>query len=170
MLFGLLLILIFLSGFFTRMHKAYRFSLWKAVLLTAVGTITGMVFFTGLMWLVIFTGLNNTLITDTGSIFVLILLIAFIDGIFLYWIADFVFRKIKVQIQVFTLSEYIIQWSLIYITVYQVIYDNIFPKQETSILENFDFNNPSQVIVGVLPSLISVWIGLILYKLSKDKL
>ncbi len=63
-------------------------------------------------------------------------------------------------------------WGLLYVTVYQVMFDNFL-----SILKNENFKasdigqlnltDPSELIILVLPSLISVWIALVLSRLKK---
>lgn len=64
-----------------------------------------------------------------------------------------------------TLVEYYIQWSLIYVTVYQAIFSNIKKiKSITKFIEVGNFLNPDLIVVLVLPSFISAWIAVILYK------
>ena len=64
-----------------------------------------------------------------------------------------------------TLVEYYIQWSLIYVTVYQAIFSNI---KHISTITHFirvgNFLDPNLLVVVVLPSFISAWIAVILYK------
>lgn len=57
---------------------------------------------------------------------------------------------------------------LIYITVYQVVFDNLINTVKGLNIDTLSITNPSDLIVSVLPSLISIWIGLIFYKTKKD--
>lgn len=73
------------------------------------------------------------------------------------------------------LCEYIIQWGLIYMTIYQVMFDNFLSvlKNENfkaSDISQLNLTDPSELIILVLPSLISVWIALVLSRLKKDTL
>ncbi|MDO4712260.1 MAG: hypothetical protein Q4A75_09805, partial [Peptostreptococcaceae bacterium] len=61
-------------------------------------------------------------------------------------------------------------WSLIYITVYQVLYDNIFPHLDISLLKDLSVSDPGELMIGILPSLISVWVALIFYKMKEGSL
>lgn len=119
------------------------------------------------MWLLSETGCLSLLLSGWNSFFLVILLVAFVDGLLLYGIKCVLFKKITVDARVLTLSEYIIQWSLIYITVYQVLYDNIFPHLDISLLKDLSVSHPGELMIGILPSLISVWVALILYKMRE---
>lgn len=165
-----LFLVIGLSGFLTRLPKETRFFLPKALLLTIVETLIGTIFFALNMWLLVVTKGLNVLLSGVNSIFLVFLLIAFVNGLLLYGLQCIFFKKIKVETRVLTLMEYIIQWSLIYITVYQVLYDNILPQMNISVVKDFSVSNPSELMIGILPSLISVWVAVILYKLKKDVL
>ncbi|TGY56061.1 hypothetical protein E5340_03945 [Ligilactobacillus murinus] len=52
------------------------------------------------------------------------MIIAILNGIALYWLNYFLNVKFKISSQVQMLYEYIIQWGLLYVTVYQVMFDN----------------------------------------------
>ncbi|MBF0701918.1 hypothetical protein [Ligilactobacillus murinus] len=52
------------------------------------------------------------------------MIIAILNGIGLYWLNHFLNVKFKISSQVQMLYEYIIQWGLLYVTVYQVMFDN----------------------------------------------
>lgn len=114
--------------------------------------------------------MKNLFFNELDSLFLIILIIAIINGIIIYWIIRAIIYKFKIEIQVITLCEYIIQWSLIYITIYQVIFENAFPKEMLKNIDNINITTPNDIIFLVLPSLISSWISVILYKFYKDKL
>lgn len=165
-----LLLVISLSGVLTRMPKESRFLLPSALLLTIIQTTIGMLFFALNMWILSETGWINWLLSGWNSFFLVILLIAFVDGLLLYGITYAFFKRISVDKRIFTLSEYIIQWGLIYITVYQVMYDSIFPQLDMSMLKEFSVNQPNELMIGILPSLISVWVAVIMYKVKERQL
>lgn len=164
-----LIMVVILSGILANIPKESRFLLPQALLFTVVQTVFGILFFVLNMWLLSESGLIFVLMNGLNSFFLIILLVAFIDGLLLYGVKRIVFKYITLDSKLLTLSEYIIQWSLIYITVYQVMYDNIFPNVSVALLRKFSVSHPSELMIGILPSLISVWVALIFYKI-KNKL
>ncbi|MBX9011968.1 hypothetical protein HCG60_02820 [Ligilactobacillus murinus] len=56
------------------------------------------------------------------------MIIAILNGIGLYWLNHFLNVKFKISSQVQMLYEYIIQWGLLYVTVYQVMFDNFLSR------------------------------------------
>lgn len=100
-----------------------------------------------------------------GNLFILFAIFITISGIILYWWLNFLKHIINYDDTVLTLMEYYIQWSLIYVTIYQTIFSNI--KRVTDLPKFIKIGNlldPNMFITFVLPSFISVWIGIILYK------
>lgn len=87
------------------------------------------------------------------------------SGIFVYWGMRLAAHVFKFSTTTLTLIEYYIQWSLIYVTVYQAIFSNV--KKISSIAHFIrvgNFLDPNLAIVLILPSFISAWIAVILYK------
>lgn len=166
----LFLILLIFIGFISGMPPNRRFSVSKAFIIVAFETLLGMCFFSIMLFFIIKTNLKNLFLNELDSLFLIILIIAIINGIIIYWIMRFLIYKFKIEIQVITICEYIIQWSLIYITIYQVIFENAFPKEMLKNIDNINITTPNDIIILVLPSLISAWIAVVLYKLYKDKI
>lgn len=168
MLVSLLLLgLIIFSGHLAKLPRAARFSMAKAFALVAVETLLGSLSFSLFWAFLTLTNAFKVLLEDTSSFFILVLVIAVIDGLLLYWIKRYLSRKIPFSLQVLTLAEYVIQWSLIYITVYQVLFDSLFSKDTVNAISQLNVSTPTDLMVLVLPSLISVWIGIILYKVHQ---
>ncbi|GAA0068226.1 hypothetical protein UT300002_30090 [Clostridium perfringens] len=162
----LFLILLIFIGFISGLSKNIRFNILKAFIIVACETLLSMFFFSTILLLIIKTKLKNLFFNELDSLFLIIL----INGIIIYWIIRAIIYKFKIEIQVITLCEYIIQWSLIYITIYQVIFENAFPKEMLKNIDNINITTPNDIVFLVLPSLISSWISVILYKLYKDKI
>ncbi|WP_281828751.1 MULTISPECIES: SA1002 family membrane protein [Lactobacillus] len=100
-----------------------------------------------------------------GNLFLLLALFVILSGILLYWGMRLASRFFKFLATTLTLIEYYIQWCLIYVTVYQAIFSNI--KRISTIAQFIkvgNFLDPNLIVVIVLPSFISAWIGIILYK------
>lgn len=95
----------------------------------------------------------------------LLALFVILSGILLYWGMRLASRFFKFSATTLTLIEYYIQWCLIYVTVYQAIFSNI--KRISTIAQFIkvgNFLDPNLIVVIVLLSFISAWIGIILYK------
>lgn len=162
----LFVLVIALSGYMTKLPKDSRFILLKAFGLVVSESIVAAVAIGGLWWLTTATPLRFILLMDVESIFMVLLLFAVLVGIVLYWGQEWVHSKFKTTNQLLTMCEYMIQWGLIYITVYQVIFDSLFSKDGLTAIEKMNVTTPSDVMVLILPALISVWIGVILYKVK----
>lgn len=91
---------------------------------------------------------------DLGNLFMLLAAFVVLSGIFVYWGMRGVAHFLKFSTTTLTLVEYYIQWSLIYVTVYQTIFSNI--KRIGSIAHFIrvgNFVDPDLFIVIVLPSI-----------------
>lgn len=102
---------------------------------------------------------------DLGNLFLLLAIFVILSGILLYWGMRIAAKFLKFSTTVLTLIEYYIQWGLIYVTVYQAIFSNI---KRISSISHFirvgNFLDPNLIVVIILPSFISAWIAIILYK------
>lgn len=100
-----------------------------------------------------------------GNLFMLLAVCIILSGIFLFWGMRLAARFLKFSTTTLTLVEYYIQWSLIYVTVYQVIFANIKNiKEITDFIRIGNFLDPDDIVVLLLPSFISAWIAVVLYK------
>ena len=100
-----------------------------------------------------------------GNLFLLLAIFVILSGIFLYWGMRVAEKFIKFSVTTLTLIEYYIQWSLIYVTVYQAIFSNIARiKTITQFIRVGNFLDPNLLVVIILPSFISTRIAVILYK------
>ncbi|MDD6920201.1 MAG: hypothetical protein PUI85_03220 [Eubacteriales bacterium] len=166
----IMLILVIFIGYFAAIPKDRKFDLSRAFAFVAVETIIGIFLF-AILNVFIFGSEIGQLFSDTlGNLFIVILNIAIINGIIVYWIIRLVVPKLKINDRVIMLSEYIIQWSLIYITIYQVIFDNLIPKESLREIDKLDITTPTDMMIFVLPALISSWIAVILYRLYRKNI
>ena len=68
----------------------------------------------------------------------------------------------------FTSIKYFIQWSLSYIIIYQILFDNLLKvirdvSSFTTIFSNL-------ILIAVLSSFIASWIGVILFKFTAEEI
>lgn len=130
---------------------------------------TGMLIFSTINFLIFFSLIFIFIHTDQvlrlGNLFVLIGILVIISGILLY-LGLRIFNKVfPLSITTLTLIEYYIQWTLIYITVYQAIFSNV--KKITQVAHYIkvgNFLDPNLFVVIILPSFISAWIAVVLFK------
>ncbi|MBM6727687.1 SA1002 family membrane protein [Limosilactobacillus ingluviei] len=166
----LLLVIMVAVGIIAERRKKERFAFFKALLLLAFLVVLSTLFFIIAIILLYFFS-TAVLKMAMGSLFVLYGLIIILAGIFLFVVLKGVARWQPLSNTVLTLIEYYIQWSLIYATIYQIIFDNLLKTlqivKNVSALTTISSN---VVLVAVLSSFIASWLGIILYKFTKEKI
>ena len=166
----LLLVIMVAVGIIAERRKKERFAFFKALLLLAFLVVLSTLFFIIAIILLYFFS-TAVLKMAMGSLFVLYGLIIILAGIFLFVVLKGVARWQLLSYTVLTLIEYYIQWSLIYATIYQIIFDNLLKTlqivKNVSALTTISSN---VVLVAVLSSFIASWLGIILYKFTKEKI
>ena len=166
----LLLVIMVAVGIIAERRKKERFAFFKALLLLAFLVVLSTLFFIIAIILLYFFS-TAVLKMAMGSLFVLYGLIIILAGIFLFVVLKGVARWQPLSNTVLTLIEYYIQWSLIYATIYQLIFDNLLKNlqivKNVSALTTISSN---VVLVAVLSSFIASWLGIILYKFTKEKI
>ena len=100
-----------------------------------------------------------------GNLFLLLGALVILSGLFLYEGLKKFNKFHQISEITLTLIEYCIQWSLIYVTVYQSIFNNIAKIHTiTKMIKTVRILNPDLLVVIVLPSFISIWISVVLLK------
>ncbi len=66
--------------------------------------------------------------------------------------------------------EYYIQWVLIYVTIYQVIFDQFIVSSEVKNMLQGTIDEPVAIIIVILPSFISIWIAVVLFRIRMEEL
>ena len=166
----LLLVIMVAVGIIAERRKKERFAFFKALLLLAFLVVLSTLFF--IIAIILFYFFSTAVLKMAmGSLFVLYGLIIILAGIFLFVVLKGVARLQPLSNTVLTLIEYYIQWSLIYATIYQLIFDNLLKTlqivKNVSALTTISSN---VVLVAVLSSFIASWLGIILYKFTKEKI
>ncbi|WP_283578802.1 SA1002 family membrane protein [Limosilactobacillus ingluviei] len=166
----LLLVIMVAVGIIAERRKKERFAFFKALLLLAFLVVLSTLFF--IIAIILFYFFSTAVLKMAmGSLFVLYGLIIILAGIFLFVVLKGVARWQPLSNTVLTLIEYYIQWSLIYATIYQLIFDNLLKNlqivKNVSALTTISSN---VVLVAVLSSFIASWLGIILYKFTKEKI
>lgn len=126
----------------------------------AFSALNFMIFFEFASWL-----LSDERKIELGSLFLLLALYVILSGLLLYAGMRLLLKFIRFTGTVLSLVEYYIQWSLLYVTVYQAIFSNVDEVKELGhFIKVGEFLDPNLFVVIVLPSFISVWIAIVLYK------
>ena len=108
-------------------------------------------------------------VVSLGSIFFLLAIFIVFSGIMLYSGMRFAGLFFEFTNTTLTLVEYYIQWSLIYVTVYQAIFSNLkHIGSITKFIKVGNFLDPNLLVFTFLPSFISAWIATIMYKRHID--
>lgn len=160
-IFLIILAVVIMGYIFTSKN---RFYFLKAIILFLVllifSTINFLIFF-GIAALFI----NRIHDMKLGNLFLLLGALVILSGLFLYEGLKKFNKFHQISEITLTLIEYCIQWSLIYVTVYQSIFNNI-AKIHTIIkmIKTVRILNPDLLVVIVLPSFISIWISVVLLK------
>ena len=132
-----------------------KFEFLKAAILFIIqvffSTINFLIFF-----VITFLLMHDRDSVSLGNLFLLLAMFVVFSGIFVYWGMRLAAHVFKFSTTTLTLIEYYIQWSLIYVTVYQAIFSNV--KKISSIAHFIrvgNFLDPNLAIVLILPSFIS---------------
>ncbi|GFZ26705.1 SA1002 family membrane protein [Lactobacillus corticis] len=125
-----------------------------------------------LLYLIDILTFGVTLNLKLGGQFLWLALILILAGIILYYFLRFLDRLHEIQIATLTVIEYYIQWTLIYVTVYQVAFSELGSDAIKKITKINASNllDPSILVLFILPALISSWIAVVLLKNHKKAL
>lgn len=163
-----LLFLLFLG------HVINSKRLERFVFVKTLAVFVGMLLFSTIVFLLLVLILlyisGFTAAPLSKSPFTTIFMMILISGMFLYFVVSKLAKKWHLSMTIFTLIEYYIQWGLIYITLYQVAIDNFIKGSDFEKLIEGGVNNPAYLMLAILPSFISVWVAIIMYKLEKHEI
>lgn len=107
---------------------------------------------------------------DIQSLFSIVLFVILVTGYVLYWLLRLIEDKTHFTEDLLDLAEYYLNWSLIYLTIYQVVFDKAESSTEINQIIQLNFSNPDLIIFLLLPSLLSAWMAIVFYKLHFSKL
>ena len=156
----LVILAIVVSGYiFTSKH---RFYFLRAIILFLVllllSTINFSIFFAALF-------IDRIHDMELGNLFLLLAALVILSGLLLYEGLKRFNKYHPISEITLTLIEYCIQWALVYVTVYQSIFNNIAKIHTiTKMIKTVRILNPDLLVVIILPSFISIWIAVVLLK------
>ncbi len=160
--FLLLLGIVALLGFFAWLERKDWLCLAKALAFVLASALVLIIIFGSIMSLVV--GVLNTI--GPEELLFIIMIVTALLGVVAYWAFRLVFRKLKVRNLTISLTEYIVQWWLIFVTIYQITFDSVIKKTSEVPSAAALISDPKGVLIFILPSLISIWIAVVLYKVK----
>lgn len=113
------------------------------------------------------------------GLFLGIISVAVAAGILIFLIVWPIVTRTGISVELLTITEYYIQWMLIYVTVYQVVFDQLkgFGKAIGEIEVSQELNsylstvlNPTALIAILLPVLLAVWVAVAIAKFRLEAL
>ena len=134
-----LLLVIMVTIVIAEHHRKERY-----VFITAAGLLAMMVIISTFVFLIavaisyFFTNLITEL--KIGSLFILFGAILILCGFILYGFLKLLHRRWSFSITSLTLIEYYIQWTLIYVTIYQIVFDNLLKNLQSILKINWVMN------------------------------
>ncbi|QNQ80570.1 SA1002 family membrane protein [Lactobacillus sp. PV034] len=141
-----------------------HFEFIKALILFAGMLITSVILFLILLYIAFLTMHFNKEL-KLGNLFILLAIMIVIVGEFLYLGLRIGNKFFPFETTIFTIIEYYIQWTLIYFTVYQAIFANIDKVSHwAKYIKVGNILDPNLLAVVILPSFMSAWISIVLFK------
>ncbi|WP_220084996.1 SA1002 family membrane protein, partial [Burkholderia multivorans] len=125
----------------------------------------------GMVIVIIMLGLyigGVALLDISLGLFLGVISVALASGIVMFLIVQPIIQRTGISAELLTITEYYIQWFLIYVTVYQVIFEQlnglgrvINERDVTQELNSYlsSVLNPSALIAILLPVLLSIWVA-----------
>ncbi|MEW1988925.1 hypothetical protein AB0365_07570 [Brevibacterium casei] len=154
---------------------------WKRIggFLGAIGLGLAMTL-VGMVVVIIMLGLYiaGIALLDIGlGLFLGVISVALASGIVMFLIVQPIIQRTGISMELLTITEYYIQWFLIYVTVYQVIFEQLnglgriinerdLTKELNSYLSSI--LDPSVLIAILLPVLLSIWVAVAIAKIRLD--
>lgn len=122
------------------------------------------------MYLLLTIGVTNIIGQQLESVFLLGIVVIISTSLLLYFLLNLTTKKIILPMTLMKIIEYYIQWLLIYVTIYQVIFDQFIVSSEVKNTLQGNLDEPVAIIIVILPSFISIWIAVVLFRIRMEEL
>lgn len=163
---------ILFSALLLRLAFKYLHKTDNWLVLRSLGLLAGMLIVNILCSSLLLLGIlwidQHSQLLEKSSSFSILAFVTFITGIILYYALALFQRRFRYSKSILTLIEYYIQWILVFVTLYQVIFEDQF--KNVAQIKQLSLLAPTDLIVGLFPALISSWIAIVLYKLTQNEL
>lgn len=154
----ILLLSVILLGLLIGNKRVDKWLFLKALLLLSV-MLSVSILISVAMYLLLTIGVANVIGQRLESLFLLGIVVIISTSLLLYFLLNLTTKKIVLPIALMKIIEYYIQWVLIYVTIYQVIFDQFIVSSEVKNTLQGTIDEPVAIIIVILPSFISIWIN-----------
>lgn len=161
----ILLLSVILLGLLIRNKRVDKWLFLKALLLFSV-MLSVSILISVAMYLLLTIGVANVI----GEQLELGIVVIISTSLLLYFLLNLTTKKIVLPIALMKIIEYYIQWVLIYVTIYQVIFDQFIVSSEVKNTLQGTIDEPVAIIIVILPSFISIWIAVVLFRIRMEEL
>ena len=128
----ILLLSVILLGLLIGNKRVDKWLFLKALLLFSV-MLSVSILISVAMYLLLTMGVANVIGQRLESLFLLGIVVIISTSLLLYFLLNLTTKKIVLPIALMKIIEYYIQWVLIYVTIYQVIFDQFIVSSEVKI-------------------------------------
>lgn len=125
----ILLLSVILLGLFIGNKRVDKWLFLKALLLFSV-MLSVSVLISVVVYLLLTIGATNIIGQQLESLFLLGIVVIIGTSLLLYYLLNLTTKKIFLPMTLMKIIEYYIQWLLIYVTIYQVIFDKFIVSSE----------------------------------------
>ncbi|EGO6635375.1 SA1002 family membrane protein [Enterococcus faecalis] len=161
----ILLLSVILLGLLIGNKRVDKWLFLKALLLFSV-MLSVSILISVAMYLLLTIGVANVI----GEQLELGIVVIISTSLLLYFLLNLTTKKIVLPIALMKIIEYYIQWVLIYVTIYQVIFDQFIVSSEVKNTLQGTIDEPVAIIIVILPSFISIWIAVVLFRIRMEEL
>lgn len=165
----ILLLSVILLGLLIGNKRVDKWLFLKALLLFSV-MLSVSILISVAMYLLLIIGVANVIGQRLESLFLLGIVVIISTSLLLYFLLNLTTKKIVLPIALMKIIEYYIQWVLIYVTIYQVIFDQFIVSSEVKNMLQGTIDEPVAIIIVILPSFISIWIAVVLFRIRMEEL
>ncbi|MBM9830554.1 hypothetical protein IAG15_04960 [Enterococcus faecalis] len=165
----ILLLSVILLGLFIGNKRVDKWLFLKALLLFSV-MLSVSILISVAMYLLLTIGISNVIGEQLESLFLLGIVVIISTSLLLYFLLNLTTKKIILPMTLMKIIEYYIQWLLIYVTIYQVIFDQFIVSSEVKNTLQGNLDEPVAIIIVILPSFISIWIAVVLFRIRMEEL
>lgn len=165
----ILLLSVILLGLFIGNKRVDKWLFFKALLLFSV-MLSVSILISVVMYLLLTIGVTNIIGQQLESVFLLGIVVIISTSLLLYFLLNLTTKKIILPMTLMKIIEYYIQWLLIYVTIYQVIFDQFIVSSEVKNTLQGNLDEPVAIIIVILPSFISIWITVVLFRIRMEEL
>ena len=165
----ILLLSVILLGLLIGNKRVDKWLFLKALLLLSV-MLSESILISVAMYLLLTIGVADVIGQRLESLFLLGIVVIISTSLLLYFLLNLTTKKIVLPIALMKIIEYYIQWVLIYVTIYQVIFDQFIVSSEVKNTLQGTIDEPVAIIIVILPSFISIWIAVVLFRIRMEEL